>query len=708
MTTIPTDSRFLDQWYLNNTSQLDGQPALDINVIDVWDNYTGKGVKIGIFDDGFDYKHPDLAANYNLIGDRDYVTGDYEALPKSADDIHGTPVAGIIGAAANETGTVGIAHNSTLTGFRVLGSSSTNMIAALNRYQDFDVVNNSWAAQPQSDTDYSIFFRDDFFNGSQSNSFNEAIVAGVKEGRDGLGTAIVFAAGNNRAMGDNTNYHNFQNSPYVITVGAVNENGIVSSYSNPGASILVSAFGSSGTIVTTDRQVGGYDNLSDYVNTFDGTSAAAPMVSGTVALMLEANLNLGYRDIQEILAYSARGVAINSSEWSVNGANNWNGGGLHVSHNHGFGLIDARAAVRLAENWQQQRTFQNQQQIVLDGGTNRQIEIDRSLDIDSVEVELDITHSYRGDLVVTLVSPDRTSSVLIDRPGNSQDSSSDVIFRTSSTHFRGENSTGVWTLKAEDTNPKNGQSGYINDWNLIVTGDAQTNNDDYIYTDEFTNYKNSSGRKTLIDSAGVDTLNASAVTSSSILNLSPGGVNLIATNSVNIDDSTLIEHGLGGDGKDLISGNGADNNLKGNRNNDTLYGYGGNDNLWGGDGNDSLTGGNGDDILDGYLARQDKIDQASEYDVLTGGIGADIFSLGVNSESYGKEIYYRGEGYADITDFNLTQGDKIKLLGSIKDYSIKTVNTNAVLSYQGDAIASIADVGNIASEILNESNIIFV
>lgn len=743
MATIPNDPFFSEQWYLQNPTD----NKFDLNVVDVWEEYTGQGITIGVFDDGIDYEHPDLVSNYNTIGDRDYVInsakGKYNALPKSKDDYHGTLVAGIIGAAANGQGIVGVAYNSTLSGLRILGSSSNadraNLIEAFDRYQDFDVVNNSWASKPINKSNSTIFFQDNFFYNSLYSSFNDALIAGVQKGRDGLGTAIVFAAGNFRAVGDNTNYHNFQNSPYVITVAAINETGVVSSYSTPGASILVSAFGSpqSGTIVTTDQQVGGINLTGSYTNSFNGTSAAAPMVSGAIALILEANPNLGYRDLQEILAYSARQVDSTSKSWGVNGANNWNGGGLHVSQDHGFGLIDTRAAVRLAENWQQRHTYNNLQQVVVDGGTTNKVTVNRSLNLDAVEVELELIHPHRGDLVVTLVSPSGTQSILIDRPGKGKDSSNNLLFRTSSTHFRGENSQGDWTLKVEDANPSNGKSVEFDDWNLILSGDNQTNNDHYIYTDEFANYKISSSRRILTDTAGVDTLNVAALSSNSTLSLRPGTTSSIATNSVTINPGTVIENVWGGDGADLIYGNAAENIIKGNRNHDTLYGYDGDDTVYGGSGNDflygnslfdvsgnktsnddtllggrgddTLVGGKGNDILDGYLDRPEDVNRKPEYDRLTGGDGADLFNLGIDYQAYDRQLYYRGGGYATITDFNILQGDRIKLLGSIQDYDLEINNNgNAILSYQNDAIAVIANTDNTAAEIMDKSNFVFI
>lgn len=62
-----TDPLLSNQWYLNNTNN----PGYDINVLPVWDDYRGSGISIAILDDGFDYNHPDLAANYDRS--RDYI-----------------------------------------------------------------------------------------------------------------------------------------------------------------------------------------------------------------------------------------------------------------------------------------------------------------------------------------------------------------------------------------------------------------------------------------------------------------------------------------------------------------------------------------------------------------------------------------------------------------------------------------------------------
>ncbi|MGF1987831.1 MAG: S8 family serine peptidase [Nostoc sp. ZfuVER08] len=596
MVTFPADYLFPYQWHLYNPG------GLDLNVVNVWDDYTGNGVIVGVIDDGFDYLHYDLDDNYDTTIDYDYNDNNFSAYG-NLNNNHGTSVAGIIAAENNGVGSVGVAYNATITGFRAIASNSVDGLIlgitnALWNSVNVDVVNNSWGFGGL-DSPYNRFYDD--FNNYSFLSAKQAIVNAVANGRNGLGTANVFSAGNQREQGDNTNYHNFQNSRHVITVAALNSDGLASAYSTPGASILVSAFGSGnyGSIVTTDRTYGGY-NSGDYNYSFNGTSAAAPMVSGVIALMLEANPNLGYRDIQEILAYSARQndpYARGADYiWQYNGANNWNGAGLHVSQDYGFGLVDAHAAVRLAETWHQQSRLDNEQSLSFNSdylgwvipdnnnaGISHTFTVGASLDIDTVEVELDLIHPYRGDLIVYLTSPSGTESVLVHQPGNKEDNGDNIVFKFSSTQHWGENSAGNWTLTIKDLGPTD--IGIFNSWKLNLYGDVDTVNDTYFYTNEYGIY----GATTLFDTAGIDTINAAAITSNSYLDLTPGSISTLNAQTLTIGVETVIENALGGDGDDIIIGNGAANFLYGGRGNDILIGGTGNDILVGGAGYDLFT-----------------------------------------------------------------------------------------------------------------------
>ncbi len=114
-------------------------------------------------------------------------------------------------------------------------------------------------------------------------------------------------------------------------------------------------------ITTTDKAgVAGY-STTDVTNGFGGTSAASPIVSALAALMLDANDKLGWRDVQDILAVTAdhttpsslNGGAVGRMAfgWTINKAENVNGGGLHYSNDVGFGQADGFEAVRFAEVW---------------------------------------------------------------------------------------------------------------------------------------------------------------------------------------------------------------------------------------------------------------------------------------------------------------------------------------------------------------------
>src|SRR5690606_3819113 len=110
------------------------------------------------------------------------------------------------------------------------------------------------------------------------------------------------------------------NSIYTLTVASVDDRGLQADYSEPGANVLISAPSGSGireSVISADLTgVFGYNDgfsgdLSDpsYTEHFSGTSAAAPHVAGAVALMLEANPQLGWRDVMEILLRTARKTA---------------------------------------------------------------------------------------------------------------------------------------------------------------------------------------------------------------------------------------------------------------------------------------------------------------------------------------------------------------------------------------------------------------
>jgi subtilisin-like proprotein convertase family protein len=436
-----------------------------------------------------------------------------------------------------------------------------------------DVTNASWG--------YTTAYQDNFYLSWSSSK--TAIQNDVANGRAGLGIDIVFAAGNSRASGDNVNYHNYQNDPYVITVAATDAMGHVTSFSTPGAALLVSAPGYG---EATDDRLGTSGYSSGDYTTMSGTSYSAPAVSGIIALMLQANPNLGYRDVQQILAYSAKETDPTNVGWHIDGAHDWNGGGLHFSQDYGFGLVDATAAVRLAESWQYQSTYANMSTetashtdnltITDGGGVQSQITFGSSLEVEKMVIDLNITHPNVSDLTVTLTSPDGTSAVLASHPAS--DTGGGIVFETSANNFWGEDAKGTWALTVTDS--VSGNIGTLNGWTLTALGDAPTTPTTYVYTDEFATATGAS-RLILTDASGSATINTAAVTTGSYLDLHSAAFDTIAGKTLQIGTSTIIKNVWAGDGNDTIIANDFGDAIQAGRGNNTIVAGKGADTLYG-------------------------------------------------------------------------------------------------------------------------------
>lgn len=590
------DPRINDSWYLDSSTR----SALSIDIEGVWEEYTGQDVTVGVIDSQIDFHHKDLSRAYDETQDYDFDrdTGDISINSKYITDHHGTMVAGMIAAeGGNDVGSVGISPDATLVGLAINYSSpdiSNQVVQALNAAVDLDVVNNSWS--------FSANFRDNFRLSSYADH-SAALENLATNGRDGLGTSVVFSAGNGGIEGA-SNYHNFQNSPYSIAVGAVERFGDVWENSNTGANVLLSAAGHQA--VTT------YSN--DRYALPSGTSFAAPQVAGAIALMLEANPDLGYRDIQQILALSSTREGLSDTPlvgdgWLTNGADNFNGGGMHYSDAFGYGFLNVHNAVRLAETWDKQQTAANLDTVVveedfdlaLEAGTKDHIqatfEMDETVMVEHVRLALDLNWKNNGDLDVYLTSPDGTTVRLVyDAEGTSYIGGL-RNFTLTSVATMGELSSGEWTIDIYNRDPDaasgdgSAMTGVLNSATLTLHGEADGLEDDtYFYTDEFGSlYADETARHMLQDSdGGVDTLNAAAVTTDSVIDLSGGKNTTIAGVTVEMDTPSNIENAYAGDGNDTVIGSEADNHLRAGRGDDTLQFSAGEDVLAGGAGIDTL------------------------------------------------------------------------------------------------------------------------
>ena len=462
------------QWHLTGTHE--GQPTVHIDALGL--DVSGHGVTVALIDDGLDIDHEDLREGV-LDFNRSY-------LPRGLafdDAPHGTAVAGIIAARqGNGRGGRGVAPGAAIVAYNVLRAPAmANFADALLRdAHRVDIYNNSWG---------------DFSGWGVPLPLQPGIEAALREGtragRGGKGAIYVFSAGNGAQAGfggllaDNVNWSGLVNNPWTIAVCAVDHQGRRAPYSERGATLWVCApsngagqgTGDGAGIVTTDLSgERGYNDGraqerdltdSNYTRRFGGTSAAAPMVAGVAALMLEANPALGWRDVKAILALTARRIDEGDADWTRNGA------GLWVNHAYGFGLVQARAAVALARGWTNlpapalvTMSSQRATEIADDGSATVEA-LHAGIDegVEFVEIEVDIPeHPRLSDLEIVLVAPSGTRSVLAELHHQQFEEFRLRQWRFGSARHMGERSVGTWRLEVRDLRP--GQTGTLRGWQL--------------------------------------------------------------------------------------------------------------------------------------------------------------------------------------------------------------------------------------------------
>lgn len=530
----PNDPLFGDQWHLRNTGQrgydgVAGMPGADLNlssdpawsqgqgISTVWSQTTGCGIQIAIVDDGLDYAHEDL--NVNVQKSIDMAKGTafdtngtgISALPlKKGEAVagsHGTAVAGLAAAKGNNgIGVAGVAYNAGLVGYNYLANQEdANLLAsAFNILAGNHIYNNSWGAAQNG------------FLASSPAGWQNAIDSSNQSERSGLGAVHLFAGGNSNGENGRADYDGYGNYQGVLTIAALNDQGDRASYSNMGSNLLASAFGgeycNTHTMTTTDiagargynsesQNAGVYDyaNNLNYTKCMNGTSAATPEAAGVVALMLEANSALSWRDVRWILATTARKTDPNNADWMKNGA------GYPVNHSYGYGLIDTAAAIQKTKTWTAAFMLPKQKAITQNVAPNSPI-ADASAGgcgaintstinlantginhIEFVDVTPVSGHTEFGDLDITLNSPANSynptgtpSAFAVAHTCKQYNSATERYddipcgaqlaegFRFGSARLMGEKADGNWILSVRDC--KVGNTGTLQSWSLTVYG----------------------------------------------------------------------------------------------------------------------------------------------------------------------------------------------------------------------------------------------
>jgi subtilisin family serine protease len=533
------------QWHLRNTGQTayagkGGTAGEDIHLTDtIYNGITGTGIRIAVSDTGVLINHEGLTANVLEGESRDYLN-DYDDLGtwigdptpdlSEPDNAHGTAVAGLIAEEGwNGIGGRGVAPDAHFAGFLFLQAQDHLMDTGyytegiLDQFDgDFDIFNYSWGDAQCALSEYpSLFF--------------SKLEDGVTNLRGGKGAIYVQAAGNSYVDDLSTCYDDVkgeyygnaafsdqQSTPYIMTVGALNADGVSSSYSSPGANLWISAPGgeygfdmslagvpeaTEPAMISTDfpgcdyglktetLYYSSFNNGSgnpgcNYTNSMNGTSSASPVVSGAVALLLQANPNLTWRDVKYILASTADKVDpdvnpahhpdpsldlsghVYEQPWVTNTA------GFHFHNYYGFGRINVDNAVAMATGfvsplgtftktgWKDSGTINVSIPDADAAGAEQTLDVTDTLTIEAVKIRVSVSDCV-SDIGLELTAPSGVKSILMNiNSGLMDEEIGDHQFMSNA--FYGESSAGTWTLKVIDGHT--GCNASLTNWQLNIFG----------------------------------------------------------------------------------------------------------------------------------------------------------------------------------------------------------------------------------------------
>ncbi|NXI75358.1 FURIN protein, partial [Rhipidura dahli] len=483
----PTDPKFPQQWYL---------PDLCKGCQCLWDSSTVWG-SVLLSEQPFSASCAQPCALIPGVGVAGAAATTHPCAPRTLCEHtssyfgcrHGTRCAGEVAAVANNgICGVGVAYNARIGGVRMLDGEVTDAVEAhslgLNP-NHIHIYSASWGPEDDGKT-----------VDGPARLAEEAFFRGVSQGRGGLGSIFVWASGNGGREHDSCNCDGYTNSIYTLSISSTTQYGNVPWYSEACSSTLATTYSSGNQ---NEKQIVTTDLRQKCTELHTGTSASAPLAAGIIALALEANKNLTWRDMQHLVVQTSKPAHLNANDWVTNGV------GRKVSHSYGYGLLDAGAMVSLAKNW---TTVGPQRKCVIDilaepRDIGKRLEVRRKVDaclgkanyisrLEHAQARLTLSYNRRGDLAIHLVSPMGTRSTLLAaRPHDfSADGFNDWAFMT--THSWDEDPSGEWVLEIENTSDANNY-GTLTKFTLVLYGTATD-------SPSLSNQLESSGCKTLTPS----------------------------------------------------------------------------------------------------------------------------------------------------------------------------------------------------------------
>ncbi|XP_046966738.1 neuroendocrine convertase 1-like [Vanessa cardui] len=475
---IFNDELWSYEWYLQDTRNDPSLPRLDLNVLPVYAmGYNGQGVRVSILDDGVEHNHTDLRDNYDPEISWDSNDGDSDPFPRYDEknsNSHGTRCAGeIVMTANNKKCGVGVAWGAKVGGVRMLDGRITDRIegeAIGYAWDKVDIYSASWGPSDDGKT----------VEGPGRLAI-EAFKRGIEKGRNGKGAIFVWANGNGGGHNDNCNCDGYSSSIYTISIGSASQQGLFPWYGEICSSTLATAY-SSGAY--KDQKIATTDTKDSCTLGHTGTSAAAPLAAGIIALALHANPNLTWRDVQHLIVWTSEYAPLSENPgWQINGV------GLRYDIRFGFGLLNAGALVSAALNWTTVPSKQICRIKASSSKENQMLElsstktVDITIDatdclvnyIEHIELVVNIQYTRRGAVEIYLVSPQGTKvQILSPRPRDTSDAGF-VNWPLISVFTWGEKANGLWKVIIQDTTNES-NSGEVGPVSLIIHGTSKMPN----------------------------------------------------------------------------------------------------------------------------------------------------------------------------------------------------------------------------------------
>ncbi|KAK7933828.1 hypothetical protein WMY93_004724 [Mugilogobius chulae] len=446
------DAKWSNMWYIHCNDDVHNCQS-DMNIMGAWKEAT-----------------QDAHASFDVNGN------DVDPMPRydaTNENKHGTRCAGEVAAAANNTHCiVGIAYNAKIGGVRMLDGDVTDMVEAKSlslNPQHIDIYSASWGPDDDGKT----------VDGPASLA-RQSFENGIRMGRKGRGSIFVWASGNGGRSRDHCSCDGYTNSIYTISISSTAESGRKPWYLEECASTLTTTYSSGENY---DRKIITTDLRHRCTDSHTGTSASAPMAAAIIALALEANPLLTWRDVQHIIVKTSRAGHLSAPDWKTNAA------GYNVSHLYGFGLMDAEAMVKEAERWKQVPT----QHVCVESADRQMKNIrpehvvrsvykatgcpdspnNQVIYLEHVVVRITILHPRRGDLSINLTSPSGTKSQLLANRLFDHSTEGFKNWEFMTTHCWGEKAAGDWVLEIYDS-PFQLRSqkvpGKLKEWSLVLYG----------------------------------------------------------------------------------------------------------------------------------------------------------------------------------------------------------------------------------------------